>query len=264
MSRDIVNNSQFQARSRDRIGQSAARRRVEGPREDAGFGFEDLATGFDLTREKSTSTTMSNAGRGWPSDFEEFAHSVRRELAPEGLLEGVLVDVAARSAWNLSQASHVVEATRSERALILALEALDLLHERRPRRWGSSVVSDSSSKEPLNDLERLARCAPYHVEGHDWSFQDDGEDDLRDAPISFSEESDNGAWRSRLVFDPQVSEDQPVVKGTWVTTGHVVSLIVDGLTWTEILRTHPELTEEDIRACLAYTTEQDGEFSFGS
>ena len=62
---------------------------------------------------------------------------------------------------------------------------------------------------------------------------------------------------SGLVMDPSVSDTSPVVKGTWVTVGHVVSLIVDGWTWGDILRTHPELTEEDIRVCLAYTIAQD-------
>jgi uncharacterized protein (DUF433 family) len=68
-------------------------------------------------------------------------------------------------------------------------------------------------------------------------------------------------WEDRLVFDFDVSETSPVVKGTWITAGRVVSLIVDGSTWADILRAHPELTEEDIRVCLAYTIEQDNEGS---
>ena len=65
-------------------------------------------------------------------------------------------------------------------------------------------------------------------------------------------------WRDRLVFDPEVSTRSPVVKGTWITVNHVVSLIVDGWAWADILKTHPELTEDDIRACVAYTVEEDG------
>ena len=60
------------------------------------------------------------------------------------------------------------------------------------------------------------------------------------------------AWDDHLIVDPDVSATSPVVRGTWVTVGHVVSEIVDGSTWPDILRTHPELTEDDIRACLAY------------
>jgi uncharacterized protein (DUF433 family) len=71
-------------------------------------------------------------------------------------------------------------------------------------------------------------------------------------------EPDPDAWRARLVFDREISEDSPVVKGTWVTVACVVSHVVDGMTWADILRAHPELTEEDIRVCLSYAVaEQD-------
>jgi Protein of unknown function (DUF433) len=67
-------------------------------------------------------------------------------------------------------------------------------------------------------------------------------------------------WRGRLLFDFSVSEDSPVINGTWVTVAQVVSLIIDGWTWSDILRAHPELTEDDIRVCLAYTVaEEKGE-----
>ena len=60
------------------------------------------------------------------------------------------------------------------------------------------------------------------------------------------------SWNERLVYDFDVSEASPVVKGTWVTVAHVVSLIVDGWTWADILRSYPELSEDDIRTCVAY------------
>jgi uncharacterized protein (DUF433 family) len=67
-------------------------------------------------------------------------------------------------------------------------------------------------------------------------------------------------WQGRLMFEPSVSEDSPVIRGTWVTVAQIVSLVVDGWTWSHILRTHPELTEEDIRVCLAYAVaEEKGE-----
>lgn len=63
-------------------------------------------------------------------------------------------------------------------------------------------------------------------------------------------------WRDRLVFDPAISTTWPVVKGTWVTAGQVVSLVLDGWSWGRILRSYPELTEDDLRACLSYRAEQ--------
>ena len=60
----------------------------------------------------------------------------------------------------------------------------------------------------------------------------------------------------RLVFDPSICKTSPLVRGTLVTAAQVVALVVDGFTWDDILYIHPALTEDDIRACLAYTVEQ--------
>jgi uncharacterized protein (DUF433 family) len=65
-------------------------------------------------------------------------------------------------------------------------------------------------------------------------------------------------WAGRLVLDAEISTDSPVVRGTWVTVGQVVSLVVDGWSWADILRAHPELDVDDIRACLSYCVEEDG------
>jgi len=66
-------------------------------------------------------------------------------------------------------------------------------------------------------------------------------------------EDGSGELTARLIFDPAVSDDSPVIKGTWVTASHVISLLVDGWSWADILRAHPEINEDDIRACTAYT-----------
>jgi uncharacterized protein (DUF433 family) len=62
-------------------------------------------------------------------------------------------------------------------------------------------------------------------------------------------------WREFLIFDDRASSPSHLVQGTWVPADHVISLIVEGWTWSDILRSHPELTEDDIRACLAYDIE---------
>ncbi len=66
-------------------------------------------------------------------------------------------------------------------------------------------------------------------------------------------------WQDRIAFDYAVSEDSPVVKGTWVTVSHIVSLIIDGWSWSDVLRAHPELSEDSLRAALAYSVEAEGE-----
>ncbi len=86
------------------------------------------------------------------------------------------------------------------------------------------------------------------IEPNEWPIFPRAGDEIEPVP---AEESPH--WRDRLVFDFDVSDASPVIKGTWITVGHVISLIVDGETWADILRSHPELTEADIRTCLAYT-----------
>lgn len=71
-------------------------------------------------------------------------------------------------------------------------------------------------------------------------------------------------WAGRLELDMDLCPTSPVVKGTGVTVRRVVSMVVDGRSWAEILRVHPELTVADIRACLAYCVEEENAGSFDS
>lgn len=82
-------------------------------------------------------------------------------------------------------------------------------------------------------------------------------------PGSFAVSNDAGEplpaspWNGRLAIDPTVSESSPVVIGTFVTTRHIASLVVDGWSWAEIRRAHPGIVDDDIRACLAYAIEEE-------
>ena len=106
-------------------------------------------------------------------------------------------------------------------------------------------------------MSRLDFDAADH--SNEWAHIDTPSDDEVDADDLVEEVAVEmpTRWQDRLVLDENVSKTSPVVKGTWVTVSHVVSLIVDGWSWSDVLRTHPELTEDDIRMCLAYSVEQD-------
>jgi uncharacterized protein (DUF433 family) len=56
----------------------------------------------------------------------------------------------------------------------------------------------------------------------------------------------------RIDIDPQVCFGKPRVKGTRIWVGLVLGLMADGMTEEEILHDYPQLTTEDIRACLDY------------
>ena len=59
-------------------------------------------------------------------------------------------------------------------------------------------------------------------------------------------------WRDRIVVDPEVVFGRPVVKGTRLAVAFVIDLLAHGCTVEEVLDNYPQLTREDIHACLAY------------
>lgn len=61
-------------------------------------------------------------------------------------------------------------------------------------------------------------------------------------------------WQDRISVDPKVLVGKPVVKGTRIAVELVVDLMAQGWTQEQILDSYPNLTVEDIRACLAYAS----------
>ncbi len=45
---------------------------------------------------------------------------------------------------------------------------------------------------------------------------------------------------------------KPCIRGLRITVGDVLEYLASGMSHEEILRDFPDLTEEDIRACLAF------------
>lgn len=62
-------------------------------------------------------------------------------------------------------------------------------------------------------------------------------------------------WRDRITVDLRILVGKPVVKGTRIAVEMVVDLLAAGWTHQQILDSYPTLTEEDVRACLAYASE---------
>lgn len=59
-------------------------------------------------------------------------------------------------------------------------------------------------------------------------------------------------YRERIVRDPQVFGGVPVFKGTRVTLRTVLASLAEGATTAEILADFPTLSEEDVRAAIAF------------
>jgi uncharacterized protein (DUF433 family) len=54
---------------------------------------------------------------------------------------------------------------------------------------------------------------------------------------------------------------RPCIRGMRIAVADVLGWLAAGVTSEEILSDYPELTEEDIRACLAYASDHSRTFS---
>ena len=59
-------------------------------------------------------------------------------------------------------------------------------------------------------------------------------------------------YNDHIVRDPKVCGGQPVIKGTRVTLRTVLASLADGATVEQIVREFPSLTEDDVRAVVAF------------
>ena len=61
----------------------------------------------------------------------------------------------------------------------------------------------------------------------------------------------------RIAIDPAVRFGKPCVRGTRITVGDVLGYLASGMSEDEILVDFPQLTREDIRACLAFAADRE-------
>jgi uncharacterized protein (DUF433 family) len=243
----------------------------------------------------ASTLTMASPDRSFEADpahratFEAFAVALSEELAPRGVLESIFAERAVLAAWRLREAVEAErvgeieclgadssdvfgqladrlrrQSDRAERQLDRALLALTEIRGLGRPDWGQAVLLDTTVA-PVDDAlasdqyPTFPEIEPEFVGEIDVDPAD-ADDDF---PADAEDDSPTIRWQDRLILDVNVSEDSPVVKGTWVTVSQIVSLIVDGFTWADILRSHPELVEDDIRACLAFAIEQESDRSGG-
>lgn len=63
------------------------------------------------------------------------------------------------------------------------------------------------------------------------------------------------ALLKRISVDPKVMLGKPVIRGTRIPVELILRILAQGTPEGDILREHPRLQAEDIRAALAYAAE---------
>ncbi len=61
----------------------------------------------------------------------------------------------------------------------------------------------------------------------------------------------------RIAIDPHVRFGKPIIRGTRITVGDVLGFLAGGMSERDVIEEFPQLTAEDIRACLAYAAEKE-------
>ncbi|MBV8105233.1 MAG: DUF433 domain-containing protein [Hyphomicrobiales bacterium] len=64
-------------------------------------------------------------------------------------------------------------------------------------------------------------------------------------------------YRDIITIEPGKRGGRPTIRGMRITVADVLGWLAAGMTPAEILADYPELTENDIRACLAYAADRE-------
>ncbi len=64
-------------------------------------------------------------------------------------------------------------------------------------------------------------------------------------------------YQEIITIEPGKRGGKPCIRSMRITVGDVLGWLATGMTHKEILSDFPELTEDDIRACLAYAADRE-------
>jgi uncharacterized protein (DUF433 family) len=62
-------------------------------------------------------------------------------------------------------------------------------------------------------------------------------------------------WRKIITVEPGKRSGQPCIRGLRMTVKDVLEYLAGGMTVAELLDDFPNLTEEDVQACLTYAAD---------
>jgi len=64
-------------------------------------------------------------------------------------------------------------------------------------------------------------------------------------------------WKNHITIDPEKRGGKPCIRGLRMTVYDVLEYLASGMSEDEILKDFPDLTREDIRACLAFAADRE-------
>ena len=64
-------------------------------------------------------------------------------------------------------------------------------------------------------------------------------------------------YRRLITIEPGKRGGKPCIRGLRITVSDVLEYLASGMTESDILRDFPDLTPEDIKACLAFAADRE-------
>jgi len=64
-------------------------------------------------------------------------------------------------------------------------------------------------------------------------------------------------YRQRITVDPLVRNGKPCVRGTRIAVVDVLDYLAGGMSVAEVLDDFPDLTDEDVHACLSFAADRE-------
>jgi uncharacterized protein (DUF433 family) len=64
-------------------------------------------------------------------------------------------------------------------------------------------------------------------------------------------------YKDLITIEPDKRSGQPCIRGLRMTVQDVLEYLASGMTFDDILGDFPDLTAEDIRACLAFAADRE-------
>lgn len=69
-------------------------------------------------------------------------------------------------------------------------------------------------------------------------------------------------YREIITIEPGKRSGKPCIRGMRITVQDVLEYLAGGMTEDEILADFPELTHQDIRACIAFAADRERQLAF--
>ncbi|MEZ4605452.1 MAG: DUF433 domain-containing protein [Deinococcales bacterium] len=70
-------------------------------------------------------------------------------------------------------------------------------------------------------------------------------------------------YQAYITIDPNKRSGKPCIRGLRITVYEVLDYLASDMTETELLEDFPDLTKEDLKACIAFAAERERRFGLG-